>query len=308
MFIVGGIILLFFVFVIRSQTDEADIELASSIIKNLDTVIKSSQQKEGNLNIIKIPDVKIQFVCEEDISFYDLGNGITKDIPYDIIFSQGELSGNQIISWTQSWDVPFRISFFQYLTTRNAQFIIVDDENKATELLNMLPNNITKKIINTNEPIKDYNYDYYKIIQFKGSEHNGEKPTENVHIITIDSEDINSFGKITFDNEGESSFLKKESLLGAIFSEDKAYYECTMKKAFERLETLMELNKERIKKLSANIADQKCFAIYGFCIEEIDDILLTPKLSNSQTIYYQSKELARDNQNLIRGKNCPLIY
>ncbi|NQU98091.1 hypothetical protein HQ533_01375 [Candidatus Woesearchaeota archaeon] len=307
-FIVGAVILIFFLYIIKSQTKEADTELAASIIKNLDTVVKSSEQKAGTLKLIKIPDVTIQFVCEDGVSFYDLGNGIRKDIPYDIIFSQSKLSGNQLISWTQSWDLPFRIGFFQYLTTRKAQFIVVDDGQFAPELLKILPKNITVKSIGPSDDIPDFNYDYYKIIEFSTHPHTGDKPAENVHNITINTTDLKSHGEVSFDGAPAVKYLKEEALLGAIFAEDEEFYKCTMDKAFDRLQTLMDLNYKRTLNISREISDERCLMLYGFIEEKINEITSNPTLENSESIYLHSKQIARDNLNLIRSKNCPIIY
>ena len=295
--------------VIRSQTKEADHELAGEIIKNLETIVKSSEMSAGSLKLIQLPDVTIDFVCEEGISYYDLGNGVSKDIPYDMIFSQAKLSGTELISWTQSWNLPFRIGMFQYLTTRRAQYLIVQDGTYAKDLFDMLPSNITKKLIKQTDEIPDNNFDYYKIIQFKEFEHTGYKPDENVHTITIEvlGDDLDSYGKVTFENSEEINFLKKESLFGAIFSEDIGFYNCTMNKAFERLETLMTLNINRTDRLKDETDNERCTTILGYSSTEMDYIL-DKTLVDAEFIYESSEKLARDNQNLIRGKNCPLIY
>ncbi|MBC8500601.1 MAG: hypothetical protein ISS25_01010 [Nanoarchaeota archaeon] len=321
-FIVGAVILLFFLVIVRSQTKDADYELAGEIIKNLDTVVKSSEQTAGTLKMIKIPDVTIEFVCEPDtkVSFYDIGNGVSKDTPHDIIFSQKELSGTELISWTQSWNVPFRIGFFQYLTTRRAQYIIVNDildESQgglSEKLFKMLPKNITKILIEQGEDVEDKGYDYYKIIQFKGNEHGGDvkAPDDKVQIIMIETNDLNAHGTVNFTRENKVlKFLKKESLFGAIFAEDVDFYNCTMAKAFERLKTLMTLSHDRTSQLRVEVSDTKCSTLYEWSLDDIDNILSTidaSGLNGADSIYEASKQLARGNQNLIRGRNCPLIY
>jgi hypothetical protein len=317
--IVGAIILAFFLLVIRYQTSGADIELAAEIVKNLETVVKSTEQVEGSLKELSIPDVKIEFVCErEGISFYDIGSGGRKDIPYDIIFTQGELRGRELISWTQSWDVPFRIAMFQYLTTNNAKFVIVNDGAgpKAEELFGILPSNITKEVIEQTEDVEDDNHDFYKIIHFEGEvlspEQYDELPEERVNIITIDANTLDSYGEIFFNKEGEHiTYLKKEMLLGAIFSEDAEFYECTMNKAYQRMKTLMVLNYNRTENLSNEITDTKCSALYLWNLEDTNRILSlidNPEYDNVMEMYEKSERIARTNQNLIRGKSCPLIY
>jgi len=317
-FIVGVIILIFFLFVIRSQTKSADIELAGDIIKNLDTVVKSAQTTVDAEKIIAMPNVKISFICEPDtnISFYDLGNGVKKDTPYDIIFSQEKLSGYELISWTQSWDVPFRIATFQYLTTKRAQFIIVNDTGTFAEELNKsLPKGMNKLFINPNDNIVDNNYDYYKIIEFDGSKHTGDKPTKNVHkiIIHINSgqSTIDSYGTVKFDEPDVPiiNFVKKASLFGAIFSEDADFYNCTMNKAFDRFEILMKLQHNRTGEIKDKLPAEMASCRNIFIVSGSDmDSLSSKKLVDAANIFEGSKKIMRANENLIRGKNCPLIY
>lgn len=310
-FIIGAVILIFFLTVVKNQTKEADYELAGDIIKNLETVIKSSELSAGSVKTIKIPNVKINFICEEGLSKYDIGGYISHDIPYDIIFSQKELRGRALISWTLSWDVPFRIAFFQYLTTKRAQYIIINDTNGdlAEELFEMLPSNMTKIIVESSATIVDNNYDYYKIINFEGTPLPSE-PAFEVHNLTLSTTDFNS-GIMIFDGE-ELTILNKETLFGAIFAHDVGFYNCTMNKAFKRLGTLMNLNYERVHNLSLEAGERAsistCQATYELAETYIQNINDSARSSDASTIRENARYLKTANERLIRGRNCPLIY
>ncbi|MFC2135433.1 hypothetical protein ACFLTH_12540 [Bacteroidota bacterium] len=315
---VGIIILIFFLIVVKNQTKNADYELSGDILRNLDTVVKSSEHVEGTFKRIKIPDSVIVFECETEtnISFYNIGNGIRKDIPYDIIFSQRELKGTELMSITKSWDVPFRIAMFQYLTTKKAQFLIVEDTGGlAQELFDLLPENISKKMIETNDIVEDNNYDYYKIIQFEESllpSENIRAPADRVHTITISPAlGLDSYGTVKFDETTTHSYLKLASLFGAIFAHDADIYECTMNKAFQRFETLINLTSSRMAELKTTETDGQCISLLTWGEEDLDNILSNIQnngLSSADTIYISSNSLERGNHNLIRGKNCPLVY
>lgn len=319
--IIGGIILLFFLTVIKSQVKEADYELAGDILRSLDTIIKTSEQKPASINIIKIPNVPLNFVCEPGLSYYNIGSGGQNDITYDIIFAQKKMSGKTLISWTQSWDVPFRIATFQYLTTRNTRFIVVDDNNDldddsiANELYDMLPGNISKELILQGGDVIDYNYDHYRIIQFKNYIHEGDIPDpELVQKITIEAEEgLDSYGEITFEDEvvdKKVNFVKKAALFGAIFSENADYYECTMDKAYDRLDLLMELNNDTVTTISDARAGTECTVYYDWAKDYFNNIIEAIRLheNDPEIIYDNSKSLKNDNENLIRGPDCPLIY
>jgi len=309
---VGAIILAFFLMMIKNQTKSADFEMAGELIKNLDTIIKSAEQSTGTVKPINIPaSTKINFVCEPGLSFYDLGNGITKDIPYQIIFAQAELKGTPLISWTQSWDLPMRISFFQYLTTKGSRFIVVNDTvgTLAEKLYDWLPKNITIEIIQPTDTITDTNHDYYKVIEFEGTNNLHTGTIEpNVHKLTIrpSSDGLDSHGEVQFDGGGNIGFLKKEALFGAIFAEDEEFYTCTMEKAFARMKTLMEMNERRLTDFEDLVTESVCASSYSWTRYEINNVMLNKM--NVQSLYQSSKKIERDNSNLMRAKRCPLIY
>ncbi|MFH1589470.1 MAG: hypothetical protein ABIB43_02800 [archaeon] len=306
-FIVGAVILMFFITIIKAQTGEADIEMAGTLMQNLDTIVKTSDPGDSNVKSEPIPGVTIKFVCESDISFYDVRNGVRKDLPYDIMFSQAELKGDKLMVWAENWEVPFKIAQFQYLTTNKALFMIVDDEKFARTLYNELPSNISKKLIQPSTPIDYSGYDYYKVIQFKGRENT--KIPDFMNVLTIETTNLDSYGTLKFKDKGiekTSQFLKKESLFGAIFSEDFTFYECTMSKAFDRLEILMELNKRRIQKLNDENFSTSCF--YYSTISKFDNIIRDADLDKSGSIYQSQDSIASDNRKLMKGKSCPLIY
>jgi|FLOH01.1.fsa_nt_gi hypothetical protein len=310
-FIVGAIILIFFLYLIRAQTKSADKELTGDILKNLETVVKSSESTAGVVKVINIPSSNINFFCQEDISYYEIGS-LRRDIPYDIIFSEDKLMGDKIVSWTQSWNVPFRISVFQYVSTDNIYFLVVqDDHGLADELFNLLPANISKNKISQTDLIKDLNFDHYKIIQFKDSEFTGTiEPVQGVDSLIINAPyGLNAYGQIEFVNEGVSvGFLKKESLLGAIYSADSNYYNCTMNKAFNRLELLLNLNKKRLAELETFVSDTDCNTTYSFSYDDMDEMINHMNIQEVENLHILSERIARDNQKLIRGRNCPLIY
>lgn len=310
-FIVGAIMLVFFLTIVKSQTKEANYELAGEIVKNLDTVIKSSEQSLSSEKVVGLPDITINFVCDGKVSFYDIGDGITEDTPNDVIFSQGELRGRQLVIWTQSWKMPFRIATFQYLSTRNHKFVIVNDTGRySEELYDLLPGNITKDLIEPNEDIMDDNYDSYRIVEFKGSEHTANVPSGTSNLtIEVKGVGLDSYGNLTFNNENKTNYLKQESLFGAIFSDGKVFYECTMDKAFNRMKTLMTLSLNRTENLSQEITRQSCNTSYDFVKDSInDDMLGDLDLSNSQRLYESSQRIKADNERLMRGETCPLIY
>jgi hypothetical protein len=314
-FIVGAIILAFFLVVIKSQAKQSNLELSAELINNLDTIIKTSQRSSGSFKIIDLPAVTLNFVCKDGFSNYELGNtGLKKDIPYDVIFAPSEMNGAQLISWSVDWKVPYSITSFQFLTNSRIQYIVVNDTSSpfSRDLFNLLPENITKKTVLFNDQIDDYNYDSYKIIFFTKVPQNINTPKSKTELIKIipSSNGLDGYGTIKFYEEspssgnlmGNSSYIRKESLLGAIFAQDYTFYECTMKKAYNRLDLINNITHYRTWNLSQETSiDNGCRNIYIHALS-----LLT--YSTVPELYQNSVNMRKDNEDLIRGRNCPLIY
>lgn len=120
-----------------------------------------------------------------------------------------------------------------------------------------------------------------------------------------------------------SSYLKKGSLFGAMFSEDKEFYECNMQKAFKRLELITQLYAFRTEQLLLDDAiSNLCKEALG--INEYDESnpyfpkerldLLTSQSAqafSSDAVLDIHKSLIRleENNKFILGiPNCPSLY
>ncbi|MBU0665814.1 MAG: hypothetical protein KKB65_01435 [Nanoarchaeota archaeon] len=313
-FIVGAIILAFFLVVIKSQTTESNAEVAAELINNLETIIKTSQQSKGSFKSLSLPTVTIGFTCEEDISFFELKeSSYKKDNPFDIIFAPEEISGNNLFMWSLEWKLPYPVAHFQYLTNNRIKYVIIDDTSSFAEELNKtLPKNITKSFISSNEAVVDQNYDHYRIIYFDTKPTNINTPEKKTSYlnVTVSGTNIDSYGELEFfngnkDSLGKNKFLKLESLLGAVFSNTEEFYNCTMKKAFERLNIINSVHNNRANNLSQSQIDSTCKILY---LTTEQAILTTLELKDAHTIYINAQDIKKYNEDLMRGKNCPLIY
>ncbi len=318
--IIGVAILAFFLVTIRSQSKSADMDLTADIMKNLDTVIKSAEASTGAEKIIHTPSLRMNFVCDNlplnnIISTYTIGGFSDNDLTYDMIFTQEELSGNQLISWTQSWNMPFRIALFQYLTTKRSLFIIVNNTGTpaaAIYINKTLPKNIQKIIVNPSDSLSNYTgFDYYKIIEL-GMEHVGAgKPPGMYHTVYFEEVGkLKSEGKVHFSidvtEEGISAYNGPAMLFGAIFAQDMSFYECTSKKALARLKLLMNLTKQRTLELSTESTNAECKSIYDSALIEISALESITEFTPSS--YGKTINIKNRNERLIRGDNCALIY
>lgn len=311
--------------VIRNQTKTANTELSITVKENLDTIIKSAESSPGVEKIIQMPQNNIEFTCDFDgidtFSSYDFGNGVSQDTVYDTIFSQREVSGQSIISMTRSWDMPFKVGLFQYITTTNTQYLIVDDDVTSTtglaeQLNNSLPKSIKKKIITQADTVSDEGFDRYVLIEFSNTPYQKTLPLRSKKLIVdVGGLNLDTYGSIKFSSESPTTtvgYVRTPALLGAIFSENSSFYNCNIKKAYWRLNVLYNLTKNRVDVLlnSFPSGTTDCGTIYQWVNSKLSDPQNLPNTKNEAQIQYSTyvDNLKRQNENLIRGNNCPLIY
>ncbi|HLD42688.1 MAG TPA: hypothetical protein VJB08_01735 [Candidatus Nanoarchaeia archaeon] len=137
--IVGGIILLFFFTLASKQKDVAETKIARTVRFDLSSIFTSSKVTAGSASLISIPNIGISYDC----AGYSIG-GINPVKP-QVAFSPSLFKGYQLMAWTLDWSMPFRIANFQYITSPNVRYIIVDDgasttvQSKADKIYNLLP-------------------------------------------------------------------------------------------------------------------------------------------------------------------------
>lgn len=312
-FLVGVGILAFFLLFIRNQTRQADEEATLDIINNLETIIKSAENSEGTLKFITMPqNSNLELVCDGNSSFFKLGRKQIKEMPYDIIFSLNNLEGEKIITWTQGWDLPFRIGMFQYLTTPNILYVVVNSSNSGSlprELFQALPSNISKKFVKDGVDLRNQGYKHYRIIYFnKRGTVNAPEGASSDYLILHVRYGLDSYGEVDYSDGTSIWYVKKELLFGAIFSQNGDFYTCTVIKAMERLKSLMKLHQARAQELKEEVNQTVCRTALEYASQTMQVMIDNTDLNDNVLLYEKSKLIESDNENLIRGHNCPLIY
>ena len=239
--IAGAVILLFFVSVINKQRVVSDNQISSTILLDLESILTGAKVSTGTVNIVDIPKKEIGFECNK----YYIG-GTNIQIRDKVLFSPDVIKGTELITWAVDWNVPFWVTNFLYITTKEVRYIVVApySDSFAQEIHNdWLPDEITKDpIIDPSQPNIQNNNNYrVKFIYVNTAPINSHLtnfPKEVVQAIKIDE----SSNKITFyrpvGNAWQTAstalapnsfdYIGKAPLLGAIFSHDNIMYDCSM--------------------------------------------------------------------------------
>lgn len=262
--IAGAVIFFFFINVVNRQKDFSEIKISSTIINNLESILAGAQVSTNTVNIIEVPKVKIGVECDK----FFIGN-VPKQTKGNIIFSPNLLKGKEIITWTLEWSLPYRVTNFLYITDPEVRYIIVNNsENLGRKIYDELPKEVNKELVTSPSEAKDKNNYKVKFIFINNLNDDflvnlEGMPDQDVRAINLknigSSDIIENTGAIEFwkkdgsqwtQETGETFYLKKESLFGAIFAEDLETYNCLMRKAFKKLNLITKVYLERCDRLS----------------------------------------------------------
>ncbi len=322
-FVIGALILLFFVGFVTTQKQQSEQSLGEKIAKDLNTIITQTSVSTGRADVVNIPNKAIEFNCDPEgcgphgcTSGFTISNtNVGWDTPVQPIFSPDLVEGMSLLSWSLEWSMPYHATNFLYLTSPQVRYIFVGSGDLISELYNGLPATVNKEL----NPSTILDKNNYKVKIISNSVPTlppalKSMPDKDVVAIKIEKKDDET-GNITFYKkqvdrfveEGNVPYLGKPSLYGAIFSEDRANYECNMKKALLRLHMATKVYYSVIKTLNSNQPDV-CKNYYNTnLVSEIGRATKDLELGQADTIYNNAKAIKEDNHNL-KIYSCPLIY
>ena len=237
--IAGFVIFLFIIGIAVKNARDSEQKLSQDLISQIVASIKGKQQLSDAFTSIDIPKTNIQFSCDKDtdLAYIRIAQSQRQNLPVEIIFAPSSLDTDKLLLSTEDFSIPFTVTRFVYITSPETAFIVyykAGGDLKAEAFFNALPSNITKvEATGSNLANKIASFKNFKIICFE------ECPTGKDYIQIIpNNPDIFSYGQINF-HKGTSNkvtqYVTKASLLAAIYSDNKEYYECQMDRAFKQL-------------------------------------------------------------------------
>lgn len=313
--IAGFIIFLFILSIVFFQQKNANDKLSIELSGKIGTSLRGKEQLPNTYNEISIPRSTINFYCDEDLqaTFKIDGSSTREQLPVEIIFSDNSVSSNTLQVWTQDFDLPFIVTRFMYLSTPQNAIIIYHDDSTldyAKNIYSDLPSNTTKILADSSDiSQKISNYANYKIVCF-----NSICPPGHDYLkISPNNANMYSYGNLEFhkngvSNAGSSShYLTSASLFGAIFSNDKDYYECEMNRAFSQFEIKKSLHEVRLNILQSELSGLECANVIFGAQASLSEAVNGMNLGNVSQLYLYSQHLTVSNSDL-QFKACPLVY
>jgi len=316
--ITGFIIFLFIISLIISQKKHSDATLSIGLSNTIISTISSKQQLPNSYSQIDIsPAVDIEFTCDKSTLLSDFhlqGSESREDLPLEIIFSQKKINTNTLIIWTQDFSLPFIITRFMYITSKDTAYIIYHEDaanHYALQLYDDLPANLTKMYAISAADLanKIKGFKSYKVICFANDNCPNNSPYIMISPNTVNG--LYSYGQVDFQQPSSPAnwinYLTGAGLYGAIFAGDKDFYSCEMSRAMAQLDMKRILQLNRIEILEPDLAALN----YG-CVSAMadpKDILTKMEgktLNDAGLLYNYTMQLETDNKNAEFG-NCPQI-
>ena len=304
--IVGGIILLIFINIGLTMNKNSKNSLEYEIINYIDEIIVNMQGNENAEGSLDIPDMSIQ-VKGDVCHYYSIGKsqGSIEFIP---LFSPSIIK-NKVISYSLAWDMPFRASYFLYLTSPEAAYVFVNND-----IIDEMPRYMKKFKVEHTADFNNQNYYKIRFVYLNSEPDSFSMSVDRLKDATaVKIEQSGAGGKIKYYAKNgaswnfieEISYFDKPTLIAGIYSEDKVSYECNLVKAFERLNKISTVLKERVSMIRARNLPYCDMRLYDNSI---------PLLERLQKIDKDSPDLATITSSLksinteLNKKSCPTIY
>ena len=318
--IVGFIIFMFIISLVMSQKKNTDNTLKVEILNQLTASIKGKQQLSSTYSELTIPgNIQVIFSCDKEVNKFEFlveGAPSREQLPLDVIFVPENMQSSIFIIWTQDFGLPFIVTRFMYMTTPRSAFFVYSTTPATSaiskQLYNDLPTNMTKFYITSQAMLDDRKKGFkkFRVVCF-----NSDCPAANgndyLNIIPGVSSDVYAYGNLTFHkspstNQG-SRYITKAGMLGAVFSDDRDFYECQMDRAIDQFNVKRGLQYTRLKLIQKDLNESNFECISLLASPESSLLSMqTLNLSTVNLLYSYSKSIELSNQD-ASFKGCPAV-
>jgi hypothetical protein len=279
-----GVVILSFVFtVIRGQMKSTQDEVEATVRTKLDTVLQQAAQTPGTLFTVQLRNTRFTSSDSCSDSFY-LNENRNLRIELEAAFSPKNMDSIQgeFILWTLPWELPFRITNFVYLTSPDIVYLLVHDgpSEDFAEQINYtrdrtsLPDSMLKIVLSQGSlenQLSSLNHLNTRVVYVGGDEYCTQETVtfpqgaNSAICVEIDSNNggLDGWGKVVYLRDTQSGyatqretyFLGRASLFGAIFSEDIVQFDCSMQKAYTRMNNMLDVYISRSNNLTYALSE-----------------------------------------------------
>ena len=325
--VAGALIFIFFFSLIRWASNSSQASSSATTSKYLDSIFTGSSVVKSTVNKIPYVFERIDFTCDDYV--VDQSNN-RRNIRNKILFAPTRIEKSELVTWSVSWDVPFRVTNFLFVSSPKIRYIFISSgaDNEIYKFFNKsFPRELNGEFYDpsTNLPPESFqdlnnfkvrfifvgynnpDISYVSNLKRMGGEDvtalviNGDSMTESLSLgFYRKSEPANAVSFVEYprlESLPPTGIFGAASLIGAVFSERPDDFICNMKKASDRLVLISKIYRNKAEVLSSSFGD--CSGYYVAAMSGLD--LIPASLDSA---YLAIKDA---NQQLQR-KSCPLIY
>lgn len=323
--IIGAVILIMFAGIIVRQKNISETSKNVLLLNNLDAIFSGSEASSGTVNIVKIPETRIEFRCNR----YSIGQ-LSKQLGVMNVFPPSVLEGDRLISMTLDFSMPYRITNLVYITSPEYRYIFIGG-NDAMEMERMMPNETFSQIFSTLGEVRYEGEKKARFVFFDDFLNDGSSLSFNLDdYARLSDNDVTALnvkgslesGTIEFFRKqkdrfvkiGESNYIGKESLLGAVFSDNPEIYSCVMDNVIEKANIVAMVYRGKTEAIrnAYSASNDRCSALLDsvYSLENIDKMLAASSAfspSNADEIISAAKGLQGQNRQ-AQLQSCATIY
>ncbi len=332
--IAGALIFLFFFSIIRWAKTSSDESQAAKTSYSLDAILTGASVTKNTVNILELPIERIDFYdsIETSCHAYRVDESRNqRNIRNKILFAPSRIEGSRLITWTLSWNVPFRVDNFLFFSSPLIRYIFIGAEyDPIFQYINKtFPVNLTPEFYTSPPVLQDENNFKVRIVYInqepKKAPSNSANPVntfnkmpgEDVTALKITGTDLDNIEVTFYDKTDPATAVNtyftlidntrapvgEAALFGAIFSDHPDYYDCNMQKAIARLKNVAEVYKKRSEALETEYSGTNCYTPHNGA----KDALTTYLNSLNQDLSALQSSLKESNRQ-AQIYSCALIY
>lgn len=280
--VAGGIVLGFFVMFTFRYVDlenkKNTVEIGRHVVEGLN--ILETTQLDTTIDLIYYSDLR--FDCETSKLVI---NDYYPQVLDNVFFSPSSIKSNRLNAWVKTWDYPFKVSNFLYISSPYDNYALVDPPAWVD-----IPERMNARAVKRTG-IKNAT----KVVFFTMPTQTELKGIRE-RVIVISDDKIRFF-----DEKGykDVDVLDDVFRYGAIFSDNADDYECGYGKALERLRKMARIYSNKAYVLS--IIDNRNECDYGFIRNQLN------KVSEGVIDRDFIKGLEEQNMDLV-GRGCYNVF
>ncbi len=334
--IAGAVILAFFFSVVQKQRALSEEKLSITLAGQMDAIFTGAIESKGTTQSLVTPKPGIAFSCSKVCECnYHIGRKAT-EFRDKLLFAPAMIKDQDAIAWAIEWKLPFRIANFLLLTNPTIKYYIVYERgDQLSEQLYRrvniaLPKELNQVAIGSLRDITRLTPqgDAQTRLVFLGTQEpdlrslNLDFAREDVSGVWINADAITAvFYEKTDPDELEFSeypsvLAGDTTVYGAIFAADHQMYECVMKRAFEKLGVIAQVQAKRAQELKNTVSAARPECAYVLqdlqtVAQKAEQVAGAQALRDAEAaisvIRGAQSALQLQNTNLIK-QSCPELY